>query len=212
MKTIRYTLLSDGSSDRMLMPLLDWLLNQHCPETVIESDWADLGRLPKPPRTLPEKIRVALDIYPCELLFIHRDAEKESYQKRYTEIITALEEIDTPPTICVIPVRMLEAWFLFDEAAIRKAAGTPNGRNALALPNLNSVENLPNPKQLLFDTIRNSSGLGGARLKKLNPNKCAFLVSQAIEDFSPLRVVEAFQALEHQLSNILSANGWKSDL
>lgn len=212
MKTIRYTLLSDGSSDRMLMPLLDWLLSQHCPESVIESVWADLGRLPKPPKTLPDKIRVTLDIYPCNLLFIHRDAEKEPYAKRYTEIVTALEEVETPPTVCVIPVRMQEAWFLFDEAAIRRAAGKPNGRNLLTLPNPHSVNNLPDPKQRLFEMIRYSSGLSGARLKKLNPHRCAFLVAQFIEDFSPLRTIEAFQALEQQLSATLLANGWKSDL
>lgn len=209
MKTIRYTLLSDGSSDRMLMPLLDWLLYEHCPEYLVESDWADLGRLPQPPKLLADKIRTTLDIYPCDLLFIHRDAEKEPYQKRYAEIAIALEGLDKPPTVCVIPIRMQEAWFLFDEAAIRRAAGRPNCRNSLSLPSLNTVEILPNPKQLLFDIIRSSSGLSGARLKKLNPRKCAFLVSQAIENFSPLRVVSAFQKLERQLTEILVANGWK---
>ena len=210
MKKIRYTLLSDGSSDRMLMPLLDWLLYQHCPEAVIESGWADLGRLPKPPKTLPDKIKVALDIYPCDLLFIHRDAEKEPYAKRYAEIVTALHEVETPLTICVIPVRMQEAWFLFDKAAIRRASGKPNSSTPLTLPNLNSIESLPDPKQLLFDAIRDSSGLSGARLKKLNPNKCAFLVAQYIDDFSPLRAVSSFQALEHQLADTLLANGRKS--
>ena len=80
MKTIRYTLLSDGSSDRMLMPIIEWLLYQYCPEIEIESSWADLGRLPQPPKTLPEKIEVTLDLYPCDLLFVHRDAENESYE------------------------------------------------------------------------------------------------------------------------------------
>ena len=43
MRTIRYTLLSDGSSDKMLMPILDWLLYQHCPEYSVKSAWADLA-------------------------------------------------------------------------------------------------------------------------------------------------------------------------
>lgn len=209
MKTIRYTLLSDGSSDRVLMPLLDWLLRQHCPESVIESSWADLGRFPKPPKTLPDKIRVTLDTYPCDLLFIHRDAERESYEKRCQEIEAALQRIATPITVNVIPVRMQEAWLLFDEAAIRKAAGNPNSRNPLTLPNAHSLESLPNPKQLLFDAIRSSSGLSGTRLKRLNFNQCAFRVSRFIEDFSPLRVVRAFQFLEQQLSDALVVSGWK---
>jgi hypothetical protein len=206
MKTIRYTLLSDGSSDRMLMPILDWLLHQHCPEHAVESDWADLGRLRQPLKTLPEKVRVTLDLYPCDILFIHRDAEKEPYETRYAQIIRALEGLDTPPAICVIPVRMQEAWLLFDESAIRKGAGNPNGRTPLNLPSLNLVDNLPDPKQYLFDLIRTSSGLKGARLKKLDHRKCAFLVSQSISDFSPLRSVKAFQALENQLKSTLSVS------
>ena len=190
------------------MPILDWLLCQHCQEHAVESDWADLDRLPQPPKTLPEKIRVTLDLYPCDLLIIHRDAEKESYETRHAEIIRALGGLETPPAICVIPVRMQEAWLLFDETAIRRAAGKPNGSNPLNLPNIKTIENLPNPKQLLFDLIRNSSELSGARLKKLKPHKRAFLVSQSIDDFSPLRSISAFQTLENELKTALTVNGW----
>lgn len=210
MKAIRYILLSDGSSDKMLMPILDWLLRQHCPEHAVESDWADLGRLPQPPKTLPDKIRKTLDLYPCDLLFIHRDAEKVPFETRHAEITRALDGLETPPAICVIPVRMQEAWLLFDEPAIRWAAGNPNGRNNLNLPDTVSVQSIPDPKEFLFSIIRESSGLRGTRLKKLNPRKCAFLVSQSIDDFSPLRSVGAFQAMENQLKNTLVANGWKT--
>ena len=206
MRTIRYTLLSDGSSDKMLMPILDWLLYQHCPEYAVKSAWADLAKLPRPPKTLPDKIRETLDLYPCDILFIHRDAEKESYENRYSQIAKALKEIDTPPAIYVIPVRMQEAWLLFNETAIRRAAGNPNGNNQIRLPPLKSVENLPDPKQILFDLIRESSGLKGVRLKKLNHHKYAFDVSQHITDFSPLRSVNAFQALEDQLKKTLALN------
>lgn len=210
MKMLRYTLLSDGSSDRMLMPILDWLLCQHCPEHAVESDWADLGRLPQPPKSLSERIRVTLDLYPCDLLFIHRDAEKESYETRHVEINRALEGLETPPVVCVIPVRMQEAWLLFDKSAIRKAAGNPSGKNIITLPDSKSVESIPDPKELLFGIIRESSGRHGTRLKKLNLNKCAFLVSQSIDNFSPLRAVKAFQALENQLTTALASNDSKS--
>jgi hypothetical protein len=193
----------------MLMPILDWLLCQHCPEHAVESDWADLGRLPQPPKTFPERIKVTLDLYPCDLLFIHRDAEKVNYETRHAEIINALEGLKTPPAICVIPVRMQEAWLLFDEPSIRKAAGNPNGRNNLNLPEIRSVESIPDPKEFLFTIIRESSGRHGTRLKKLNPRKCAFLISQSIDDFSPLRSINAFQTLENQLKTVLVANGWK---
>lgn len=196
MSTIRYTLLSDGSSDRMLMPILDWLFRQHCPEYSVDSNWSDLGRLPRPPKTLPDKIRTTLDLYDCDILFIHRDAERESIGVRFRQITDAVQGLNHPPVISVIPVRMQEAWLLFDKTAIRKAAGNPNGSVVLNLPNLRSVERHPDPKQLLFELIRKSSELKGARLKKLNLHRCAFLVSQSIADFSPLRSLSAFCALE----------------
>lgn len=208
MKSLCYTLLSDGSSDRMLIPILNWLLYQHCPDFAVQPAWADLSRLPRPPKTLPVRIYKALDLNTCDILFIHRDAEKEPYETRLAEITKALEYLETPPVICVIPVRMLEAWFLFDESAIRRAAGNPNGRNYLNLPDIRSVENIPDPKELLFSIIRESSGRHGVRLKKLNPHKCAFIVSQSIDDFSPLRSINAFQALENELIKALTANGW----
>lgn len=212
MKSLSYTLLSDGSSDRMLMPILDWLLFQHCPEYAVNPNWADLGRLRKPPKTLPDKIRTTLDLYPCDILFIHRDAEKKTYDIRYTQITRALEGIESPPSVCVIPVRMQEAWLLFDEKAVRRASGNPNGRSALCLPTPHSVESLTDPKEYLFGLIRSASGLKGVRLKKLDPRKHAFLVSQYISDFSPLRMVNAFVAMERWLENVLIVNGWKIGL
>lgn len=55
------------------------------------------------------------------------------------------------PHVCVIPVRMTEAWLLFDEAAIRQAAGNRLGRAPLALPPLDEVEQEPDPKSLLYE-------------------------------------------------------------
>lgn len=206
---IRYTLLSDGSSDRMLMPVIEWLLYQHCPDVCVESAWADVGRLPKPPKVLVEKIVTAVDLYPCDLLFVHRDAETETYEIRHAEITRELYGIDAPPVVCVIPVRMVEAWFLFNVLAIRKAAGNPNGRNSLNLPYIHLLEDLPNPKKCLFNFIKDSSGRSGVRLKKLNVHQCAFLVSKFIEEFSPLRRITAFQRFEQELVTTLVRQGWK---
>jgi len=212
MKMIRCTLLSDGSSDRMLMPIIDWLLNQHCSDIAVESSWADLSRLRQPPKTLQKKILVAIDLYPCDLLFVHRDAESETYEMRHAEICRELSTLEVPPAVCVIPVRMLETWFLFEKSAIRKAAGNPHGCNPLNLPNVNSLENNPNPKKLLYDLIKDSSGRSGVRLKKLNLHRCAFLVSNYIDDFSPLRSLEAFKLLEQEVVTTLIAQGWKGEI
>ena len=57
MTELQYTLLSDGSTDRVLMPMLTWLLHEHLPNCAVQRDWADLRRLPKPPKTLHERFR-----------------------------------------------------------------------------------------------------------------------------------------------------------
>jgi hypothetical protein len=38
MRELRYTLLSDGSSDRALLPVLTWLLHEHTFEFAIQSE------------------------------------------------------------------------------------------------------------------------------------------------------------------------------
>lgn len=194
----------------MLMPALDWLLKLHCPSHAIEPQWADLCRLPRPPKKLSDRVKLALDLYECDLLFIHRDAEKLPAVSRREEILLALSGVSTPPAVCVIPVRMQEAWLLFDERAIRKAAGNPNGRHRIELPEVSDVENLPDPKKVLFQLIREASGLTGARLKKLNTNKLAHHISQTIDDFSPLLTVPAFKYLEKELMQVIKPQGWHS--
>jgi hypothetical protein len=190
------------------MPALDWLLKLHCPNHAIEPQWADLNKVPRPPKKLTDRIMLALELYECDLLFVHRDAEKLPVASRRNEIHHALTGLDTPPTVCVIPVRMQEAWFLFDEWAIRKAAGNPNGRQHIALPAVSVVESLPNPKEILFQLIREASGLSGVRLKRLNPNRLAHNISQSIVDFSPLRTVTSFKYLEQELMQIIEPHGW----
>ena len=91
MRELRYTLVSDGSSDRALLPILSWLLIEHRVLCPIQAEWADLGRLRNPPKTLASRIEWSLDLYPCDMLFVHRDAEiraeRRSYQQRKAEII-----------------------------------------------------------------------------------------------------------------------------
>jgi hypothetical protein len=192
MNELRYTLVSDGSSDRALIPILDWLLNQQG-IAVTQPEWADLRKLPAPPKTLQGRIELAVNLYPCDLLFIHRDAEREPYAARKQEIQSAVEAAQTTPAVCVIPVRMQEAWLLIDEGAIRFAAGNPNSRHTLNLPAL---------KNLLH-----ASGLSGRRLKDFRPHAAAHRVAEFIEDFSPLRQLSAFAALEADIQLTLNERG-----
>lgn len=213
MKELSYTLLSDGSSDKALMFILTWLLREHQIDCAIQSTWADLRRLPKPPKILLQRIIKGLDLYPCDLLFIHRDAEKEPYKKRVAEIREAIEEamkesVVVPPTICVIPVRMQEAWLLFDETAIRNAAGNPRGHNSLQLPMIATLEQIPNPKDILHKLLCEASGLTGRRLKQFSVHERVHRLAELINDFSPLRALPAFQALEVEIVRVIQEQGW----
>lgn len=209
---LRSTLLCDGSSDRALIPILNWLLRIHLTDCAIQWRWADLRRIDKLQRnTFDQRIKLSLDLYPCDLLFIHRDAEKEPHERRIEEIRTALQCISpypTIPVICVVPVRMTEAWLLFDMMALRKAASNPNGKTVLQLPDLRKLENEPDPKEVLYELLRQASDLSSRRLKKFSPSERIHRVSELIDDFSPLRALSAFQVLEFELQSVLQAQGW----
>lgn len=212
MNELRYTLICDGSSDVVLLPLLTWLLREHHVECAIQSEWADLRRLPNPPRRLADKIKLSVDLFPCDLLFIHRDAERELHEVRVTEIHKAVAEaiklISVPPQVCVVPVRMQEAWLLFDEAALRRAGGNPNGKQSLQLPPLAKLEQLPNPKNDLHELLREASGLHGSRRKKFRVDVGSRRVAESIEDFAPLRALSAFNALEADIQKVVNEQGW----
>lgn len=200
---MRLTFLSDGASDQALLAILRWLLRERS-TTSFQLDWADLRRLHRPPSKLVERVRRALDLYPCNLLVIHRDAEREPMEKRHEEILDATRDIHVP-VVSLVPVRMQEAWFLFDEQAIRRAAGCPNGRKPLYLPPIKDAENIPDPKHVLFEALRTASNLSGRRLKQFYPD--VRRLADLMDDFSPLRDLLAFRALEESLCDALLTLG-----
>jgi len=213
-KELRCTLICDGPSDVALIPVLAWLLRQHCPGYFARWRWADLARLKRPPSHLPDKIVAAVRLHPCDLLFVHRDAEREPRETRVREIEEAVWEVEraypVPPIVRVVPVRMQEAWLLFDEAAIRSAAGNPTGRSPVRLPASSQVEAEPNPKAVLNAAIREASELSERRKRKLNVAERARGVAKYIDDFAPLRELSAFAALEAELRTIVTGQGWQT--
>lgn len=212
MNEFRYTLLTDGTSDDALKPLLNWILREQGLASAIESDWADLRRVNPRPGTFPDRIRHALDLYPCDLLFVHRDAERARPEHRRAEIQEALnvasDLITLPPVVCVIPIRMMESWLLFDEQAIRRAAGNPTGKVKLALPRKAEIEQIPDPKATLHEILRAASGLHGRRLRKFSTLGSARRVADLLDDFSPLRGLSAFDALKEEVQGLIKAKGW----
>ena len=230
MSTIKYTLLSEGTSDKALLHILNWLLITYFPDHAIQSEWADLSWLPKPPKELIDKIDTSISLYPCNILFVHRDADNQGreerhgvgfrgesqrrVEKRIEEIYDALSRLETPleiPLICVIPVRMTEAWLLFDEAAIRMAADNPNGSVALKFPNLKEIENCADPKSALQEILQVAGNCSGRRMKKFKSriSERVLRISELTKDFSPLRQLSAFRQLEEEVEKLRETMDFK---
>lgn len=201
---VRYTLVTDGSSDGVLLGILDWLLEDllegQAADVRFKGEWADLRQFTT--RSLSEKIAKAIDLYPCDLLFIHRDAENQSPQERVLEIRKAAESLNQEAArhpVPIIPVRMTEAWLLISKPALRSAALNRNGKVPLQLPSIQALESLPDPKRILHDLLRQASELNGRRLKTFKPNQRVRDIPRNIDDFSLLRQLPSFQALEADL-------------
>ena len=192
---MKITLLADGTSDRALLPAIDWLLRDMnvTGGLVPEFEFADLSRVRPKPSGLAERIGRAVDLYPCDLLLVHRDAEGAPPRARRQEVAAAWEQAGRPSTVThvpVVPVRMTEAWLLIDEAAIRRASGNPAGRVPLDLPTTSQLDSLPDPKAVLVTLLQEASELAGRKLKKFRPLAKRQDVARFIDSYEPLRRVQ----------------------
>lgn len=200
MKTLRYTLLTDGSSDVALKSIIEWLVNEHRPDIGLIGELAqNLGNIGL---SLEARVPEALRLFPCDVLFVHRDAEGETLQFRNDEILAALKDRSVV-WIPVIPVKMTEAWLLSDESAIRSAAENRAGKVQLNLPSKKTWEGLADPKKIFFDALIVASEKSGRALSKFNPNRQRALVAQRTADFSGLRGLPSFDVFEAHLIEIL---------
>jgi hypothetical protein len=120
-------------------------------------------------------------LYPCDVLFIHRDAEGQVAKYRIDEIEKAVKKISTnyfPSYICVVPVRMSKAWMLSDLDAIRKASGNPYGTVKISLPQASKLEEIPDPKQCLFDLLLQAADLSPQRRRGFDKTRASYLVTE----------------------------------
>ncbi|MEO1514794.1 MAG: hypothetical protein AAFV95_07270 [Bacteroidota bacterium] len=208
MDPVDCTLLCDGSSDRMLIPSIKWLLVEYFPDVPFKIEYADIRRVLKANTTLSEKICVALELFPCKILFVQRDTERENFDSRLEEIQLGIENANCkslqqwPHIIPVIPQRMSEAWLLIDEYAIKRASGNPNSNADVNLPKVKSLETLPDPKDTLIKLLKKATGLNNRRLRRFNPYSAIHIVAQSIEDYSPLRQLHSFSMLEKSISEL----------
>ena len=204
MKRVTATLVTDGSSDKLLAPLIELLLSTH---TELAYQVVHAEGLPPLSSGLSARIDSALELFPCDVLFVHRDDEGAGATVRQQEIEGEwANSRKTAALICVIPVRMTEAWLLTSEAPIRAAVGNPNGTDSLDLPTAKSIESLPDPKAILFEALKAASGLNSARKRRFNPHHYRHRVTELTDDLVPLRKLSSFMHLEVQIQNHLNPN------
>lgn len=200
---IRLTLVADGPFDSALLPILIHALRRDSRVTEIDPTFAN--KLPPASEGLARRVDAALGLHPANLLVVHRDAEHETLEFRRQEIARELKRMNSvlPPWAAAVPVRMTEAWLLFDIAAIRRAAGNPHGTTPLHLPRLQDLETIPDPKRVLYEALTLASGRSGRSLSKFSAHDAATRVAELIDDFSPLETLPAFRRLQEDLASAL---------
>jgi hypothetical protein len=197
----RFTIVGDGPTDRALKPIVNWALLEipHVASTGFLVDFT-VGRGEN--NDLASRIKRAVRELPCDILLVHRDAEKEPPSQRLDEIGVATKGI-TSQYVPIVPVRMTEAWLLVNEQAIRHAADNPNGSVRLEIPRISQLEALPDPKDVCNTLLVTASESNGRRRHKfsreseLAARRCR--IAELINDFSPLRSVPAFATFQQLL-------------
>lgn len=192
---VSYVLVGDGGADRALIPIITWAIRRTSPKAVIPSPTF----IVRAARSVDEVLTHVGKAYSPSLIFVHRDAEKMSYEDRRKEIPVR------DRVVPVVPVRMTEAWLLIDEAAIRMASNNPRGTAALEMPNPAKLESLPDPKRVAHGLLTTASGLGARRRRSFRVERAVQRLSELIDDFSPLLGLPAFNAFCAELRGALTA-------
>jgi hypothetical protein len=199
-KALSVTLVADGTSDLYaLTPIVMLLLDEWSPVPYSVSQAGSLGQ----GHALGPRLRAACELFPCDLLLVHRDAERSTITAREGEVQAAIREAQVAvPHVCVIPVQMTEAWLLTDEAAIRSAVGNPKGAAVLKLPRWQDLESR-DAKAVLFQAIELASELGARRIRGLRSQQYRHRVAEALRCLEPLRKLPSFVHFEAALTGAL---------
>ncbi len=191
----KIALVCDGTSDLCLLELITWLMDEHYPEIAFITVAA---REVVPARgSLQTRLYKAAALHAPTMILCHRDAEGMALNQRVQEINTASAGVGVP-IVPVVPVRMLEAWLLLDETAIRRAADNGQGTTPLNLPSVAQLESKADPKEILLDALKTASELSARRKRSFNQHRARSMVLAHMEDFSILRGLDAFRAFEER--------------
>lgn len=212
-REVRFVLLCEGSSDQALVSHLRKLLS-HCGASEVVGNSIPFGcvRPPDPPdppekrprSLLARRIDTVLSADSAlDLIFIHRDADAAGLDSRAQEIGEIMRVVQCGSDwLPVIPVRTTEAWLLLDEAAIRRVAGNPRGRQPLQLPRPSQVENVSDPKETLRNALADASGKQGRRLQTARKsfNQHRRILLEQLPVGGALKQVPAWHCLERRVS------------
>jgi len=200
----KFVILGEGTSDSMLEYPLRWLLSYHGFLEKYEFDDSTVLSLRSNSLKTESKVEALLNRIQPDVLFVHRDGDGAGYEARKTEIIHACSSVNFVKCIPIVPVRMLESWFLSDLNAIRIAAGNPKGHVDVCLPNFSQLEKIADPKEQLFKCLRSAADLKGRRLKKFSPHKARRLVAEEITCFRQLLTLPSFKELSQEIKQLVN--------
>lgn len=194
---IRFVLVCEGSSDTGLVGHLQFLCVQ-CGASEATGTAPDFSMLPRPvARDVRSKVSAALALDPsANLVFVHRDADARSEQRRKREIERGSADVGVP-VVPIIPIQETEAWLLLDENAIRAAVENPRGTRPLNLPKPAAIERVANPKGCLRAALETASEARGRRLTTLRKDfsRHRFLLLQGLDTTGPVTELTAWKQL-----------------
>lgn len=203
MLRVRYTLVADGPSDRALTHVIDWAIREAAAgeDCEVASRFAETE---SGPGDLAERMRRAVGAFPCDVLFVHRDAERMDRNVRCDEVRRASQTAQVMSPIPVVPVRMTEAWLLLDANAIARAADRVDGVR-VNLPSVPRLDRLPDPKSTLHQLLRDASGKSGRHHRRFTRDIGIRVqrVAEYISTYEPLRALSAFREFEADTANAI---------
>ena len=189
-RQLTYAVVADGGTDKLLVPIIEWAIHKLDPEVeILEPEF----------RKRSGSVEDFLNTYESSamLIFVHRDAENLPLESRMREFTG----VARPDVVAVVPVRMSEAWILFDNAAIARAAGSASAR--VQVPSLAEMENIADPKdrleQLLLEAAQRPTGRRGRKFRRSLAER-RVSVAGLISDFGPLEELSAFRQFQCRLA------------
>lgn len=188
---LRLTLTAEGSSDRWLIRVVEWAVQGIVTSRPLETR-SNFCTRDERGASVADRLAFAVEAYPADLYFVHRDADNDEHATRRNEVLRARGVL---PAVPCVPVTMSESWLLLDARAIRRAAGNPNGTMDLGLPPALHVELEAQPKAVLREAMKLASGLRPHRLERFERSAAEWpgLIGDHIESFDGHMALSSFR-------------------